>query len=112
MSGVYQSDRTDLIIEGLVELGKSSQSELERWLSKNKNLIELLGDKHSSKENINSWVGTYLHRMRKKGIIEECGVSSDVQKGHKPGKLWRLVNNICPYCGRKPPIRKRILERL
>lgn len=112
MSGIYQSDRTDLIVEALVELGKASQTDIEQWILKNKITVELLGKEHSTKESINGWVGVYLHRMRKKGIIEESGVSSSVQKGHKPGKLWKLVDDVCPYCGHQPPTRKRILERL
>lgn len=112
MTGIYHSDRTDLIIEALVELGRASQTQIERWLFKNPETKDLLGEEHSTEVAINRWAGTYLHRLRRKGSIEADGTTADAQKGHQPGKMWKLVDGICPYCGRQPPVRKRALDRL
>lgn len=112
MTGIYHSDRTDLIVEALIELKRASQTQIERWLIKNPETKHLVGDSQATKEGINSWVGTYLNRLRKKGVIEEDGFTTDIQKGHRPGKMWKMVDGVCPYCGRTPPARKRALDRL
>lgn len=112
MTGIYHSDRTDLIVEALIELRRASQTQIERWIFKNPDTAALVGEEHATEKHINRWVGTYLYRLRKKGAIEEDGFTADAQKGHKPGKMWKLVEGVCPYCGRQPPKRKPALERL
>lgn len=112
MVGIYRSDRTDLVVEALVELKRASQKDIERWLFKNPDTKVLLGEEYSTTTGLNSWVGTYLNRMRRKGIIEAAGFSYDTQKGHRPGHMWKLIDGVCPYCGRQPPQRKSALDRM
>lgn len=112
MTGIYHSDRADLVIEALIELKRASQTQIERWILKNPDTKDLVGSSYSTKQGVNSWVGVYLSRMRKKGIIQEAGISADAKKGHPPGKMWTLTEGVCVYCGRTPPKRKPALERL